>query len=445
MEFRLWNEPLKEEFFDIHVSNPKSYVGNTPSSSYYSLVRRYSFDDNTALSNGSAIRDVSSDQTDTLAGFAFGFAGANTFESVEDKTKTMVPNYGPNRRSSTKIRIENNTLSGSGANLSVNKRFDQSSNDFAPLDSPKVGIYFSPTDVVNEDILLSFANLDFNEYLGDPRDNFKLNYSELKDTANQYFQKYTGKNNFWDYMRLIKYYDQSLFKQIKKLIPARSKPHLGTVIEGNIFERPKTPVQRNHPSFTLPKYEKTINLTNFHFNDEPHLEASHSVFKIKTEYPNYEGTIDSSDTFEKPSLYKFGFNDNFDDRATYVSASVKFGTDAIYQEVTGASALNNRLSQYNLEYRYFYTSSQDFMRSQRYTSDNFLHFYSSKSLVESDLDTNYQDTTATRRLFFEGCKNTKATTLDGDYPVIIRTTSPTVAVPTTAADSNLRVVDDKLK
>ena len=445
MEFRLWNEPLKEEFFDIHVANPKSYVGNTPSSSYYSLVRRYSFDDNTALSNGTAIRDVSSNQTDTLAGYAFGFAGANTFENVEDKTKTMVPNYGPNRRSSTKIRIENNILSGSGANLSVNKRFDQSSNDFAPLDSPKVGIYFSPTDVVNEDILLSFANLDFNEYLGDPRDNFKLNYSELKDTANQYFQKYTGKNNFWDYMRLIKYYDQSLFKQIRKLIPARSKPHLGTVIEGNIFERPKTPVQRNHPSFTLPKYEKTINLTNFHFNDEPHLEASHSVFKIKTEYPNYEGTIDSSDTFEKPSLYKFGFNDNFDDRATYVSASVKFGTDTIYQEVTGASALNNRLSQYNLEYRYFYTSSQDFMRSQRYTSDNFLHFYSSKSLVESDLDTNYQDTTATRRLFFEGCKNTKSTTLDGDYPVIIRTTSPTVAVPTTAADSNLRVVDDKLK
>ena len=113
--------------------------------------------------------------------------------------------------------------------------------------------------------------------------------------------------------------------------------------------------------------------------------------------------------------------------------------------MTGASALNNRLSQYNLEYRYFYTSSQDFIRSQRYTSDNFLHFYSSKSLVESDLDTNYQDTTATRRLFFEGCKNTKSTTLDGDYPVIIRTTSPTVAVPTTAADSNLRVVDDKLK
>ena len=445
MEFRLWNEPLEEQHFDTHVANPKSYVGNSPSSSYYSLVTRYSFDDNTALSNGTTIRDVSSNQTTTSAGSAFGFAGANTFENVEDKTKTMVPNYGPNRRSSTKIRIENNILSGSAALLSVNERYDQSSNDFAPLDSPKVGIYFSPTDVVNEDIILSFANLDFNQYLGDPRDNFKLHYPELKDTANQYFQKYTGKNDFWDYMRLIKYYDQSLFKQIKKLIPARSKPHLGTVIEPNIFERPKSPVQRNNPSFTLPQYEQTINLTNFHYNDDPNTEASQSVLKIQTEYPTYEGTIDSSDTFEKPSLYKFDFNDNFDDRATYVSASVKFGVDRVYQEVTGSVVLDQRLSQYNQEYKFFYTSSVDFDNSQKYSLDNFIHLYSSKSLHDTDLDALYQHTTATRRLFYEGCKNTKLTTPDGDLPIVIRTTSPTIAVPTDAADSNLKVVSDKLK
>ena len=446
MEFRLWNEPLQEQHFDTHVANPKSYVGNSASSSYYSLTRRYSFDDNTALANGASIRDVSADQTDTLAGYAFGFAGANTFENVEDKTKTMVPNYGPNRRTSTKIRIENNALSGSGANLSVNKRYDVSSNDFAPLDSPKVGIYFSPTDVVNEDIILSFANLDFNEYLGDPRDNFKLQYSELKDASNEYFQKYSGKNDFWDYMRLIKYYDQSLFKQMRKLLPARSKAHMGTVIEPNIFERPKVAVQRNHPSFTQPQYEKNINLTNFHFNDDSNNEQSHSVFKIETEYPNYEGTIEKETSpFSLPSLYRFDYNSHLDEIATYVSASVKFGTDRVFQEVTGSVVENNRLSDLNLEYKYFYTSSIDYMRSQRYTIDNFLHLYSSKSLVETDLDTNYQHNTATRRLFFEGCKNTKLTTTDGDYPVIIRTTSPTIALPTDSADSNLKVVDDKLK
>ena len=441
MEFRLWNEPLQEIHFDTHVANPKSYVGNTPSSSYYSLIRRYSFDDNSVLANGASIRDVSSDQTDTLAGFAQGWAGVNAFESVEDKTKTMIPNYGPNRRSSTKIRIENNVLSGSSANLSVDTRFDVSSNDFAPLDSPKVGIYFSPTDVVNEDIILSFANLDFNQYLGDPRDNFKLQYPELKDISTQYFQKYTGKNNFWDYMRLIKYYDQSMFKQIRKLIPARSKPHLGTVIEPNLFERSKNPVQRNQPSFTLTHYEKTLNVSNMHFNDEPNVEASHSVFKISTEYPNYEGTIEKlDDPFALPSLYRFGFNDNYDDRATYVSASMKVGSNREFQEVTMSIVMDSRKSELNQEYKFFYTSSNDYDNSSRYSIDPFVNLYTSRSLHISELDAGYQDSSALNRSFYEGVKNTKTTTLDGDLPVVIRTTSPTVAVPSGMGDSNLTVL-----
>jgi hypothetical protein len=130
----------------------------------------------------------------------------------------MIPNHGPNRRMANKIRVENNFLSGSGAGLKTKARWDASSNDFAPKDSPKVGIFFSSTDAINNDIVESFANLDFNQYLGDPRDNFKLQYGELKNASNKYFQKYTDNNDFWDYMRLIKYDDQSVFKQIKKLI-----------------------------------------------------------------------------------------------------------------------------------------------------------------------------------------------------------------------------------
>ena len=82
----------------------------------------------------------------------------NTFESVVDETKTFVPNYGPNRRNSEKIRIEDNFLSGSGVSLSTTERSDFSSNDFSPVDSPKLGIYFSPTDVVNQDIIESIAD-----------------------------------------------------------------------------------------------------------------------------------------------------------------------------------------------------------------------------------------------------------------------------------------------
>ena len=83
MEFRLWTDPLDERYFNNHVETPKSYVGNNPSASYHSLVRRYSFDDNTTLSDTSTIRDVSANQTTTVAGYTNGFDGVNMFESVD--------------------------------------------------------------------------------------------------------------------------------------------------------------------------------------------------------------------------------------------------------------------------------------------------------------------------------------------------------------------------
>jgi len=439
MEFRLWTEPLKEDAFDIHVSNPKSYIGNSPSSSYYNLVRRFSFDDNTPLATNASIRDTSANQTYTQTGSAQGFGGANTFESVIDKTKTIVPNSGPNRRVATKIRIENNVLSGSAAGLSIDKRFDFSANDLSPIDSPKLGIYFSPTDVINEDIISSFANLDFNKYLGDPRDNFSENYSELKYISNQYFQKYTGGNNFWDYMRLIKYYDQSVFKQFKKLVPARAKTHMGTLIEGNIFERPKSPVQRNNPTFTQPVYGDTINVSI------PEIEHEDSASAITTggEYLNYVGNIDSSDTFLKPSLYTFTTNDNYEDRNLYVSGSAKYGgPNYVFSEPTGAMATQNRLSLNNRIYKFHYTSSVEYAVSARRSSNLNENLYASKSLHETDLDPEYDNVTALNNSFYEGVKNSKLTTLDGDDPIIIRVTSPTSAVPIDATDSNLKIIKE---
>jgi len=447
MEFRLWNEPLKEQVFDIHVGNPKSYTGNTASSSYESLITRYSFDDNTLLTDNTAIRDVSSNQTVTTPGVAIGFGGKNTFESVVDDLKTMVPNYGPNRRTSDKIRIENNFISGSGAQLSVNKQFDFSTNDFAPIDSPKVGIFFSPTDAVNDDIIASFANLDFNQYLGDPRDNFKLQYGELKDAANDYFKKYSDNSDFWDYMHLIKYYDQNVFKQIKKLLPVRTKSILGTVIEPNIFERSKNPVQRHPLIAEQLQYETGINISAFHDNSDNNIEASHSILKIETEYPYYEGTIDKTQrSFDFPALYRFAPNDNYDDRNLYISASAKFGfPDYVFQEATGAMAINQRLSVNNYESAFFYDSEHDYNKSIKSSLNPFENFYSSRSLHLSDLDSEYNNITAWNRSFYEGVKNTSDTTLDGDLPIIITQTAPTVVAPKTSGIGKLTVYENSEK
>ena len=446
MEFRLWNSPLNEEYFDTHVENPKSYVGNTPSASYYNLIRRYSFDDNTTLATNASIRDIVPSQNPTQTGSAQGWAGVNAFESVVDKTKTLIPNHGPNRRMATKIRVENNFLSGSGAQLSISERFDQSANDFSPIDSPKIGIYFSPTDVVNEDIVSSFANLDFNQYLGDPRDNLKHEYRGLKDVSNQYFQKYTGNNDFWDYMHIIKYYDQSVFKNLKKLIPARSKAHMGTLIEGNIFERPKSPVQKNPPSFTTPFYTDTINISTL----EMEHEDSRSVVIVETEYPTYSGRLTES-FFREPALYSLGSgswgdgsDDNWDDRNLYISGSAKIGgPNYVFSEPTGAMVLNHRKSETYKEYKFFYTSSTDFDRSSKVSTNPFVNYYTSKSEHPSEIDPNYKNSTALDRMIYSGVKNTVKTTLDGDLPVIIRTSAPTVAVPTDVGISKLRIDEKK--
>jgi hypothetical protein len=448
MEFRLLSEPLKEESFNLHVSNPKSYTGNTPSSSYYNVSRRFSFDDNKTLSDGDSIRDVKANQTTTQTGSAFGFDGENTFESVVDKTKTIIPNSGPNRRNATKIRIENNFLSGSGASLSINERYDVSSNDFAPLDSPKLGIYFSPVDVVNEDIISSFANLDFNQYLGDPRDVFDESYSGLRDISKQYFQKYTsGSATFWDYMHIIKYYDQSVFKQLRKLVPARAKSQMGTLIEGNIFERSKSPVQRNNPTVTQPSYEDNINISRFvDTSAYGEQEQSGSIITIETEYPNYTGEIDSSATFRTPSLYTLNqsLHKYVNDETLYISGSAKFGgPNKVFSEPTGSIILDNRKSELNQQYKFYYTSSAHYAQSQLTSLDRYVNFYSSKSLVETDLDPEYQHVTALNNSFYEGVKNTISTTIDGDYPVVIRVTSPTVAVPTDSTDTNLNVIDSE--
>ena len=106
-------------------------------------------------------------------------------------------------------------------------------------------------------------------------------------------------------------------------------------------------------------------------------------------------------------------------------------------------ATAQKLSEHNKVYKFFYTSSVDFDRSSRYTADPTINFYTSKSVHATDLDPEYDKVLAWNRSFFEGVKNTKYTTIDGDLPIIIRTTSPTVAVPTDVGISKLRIDEDR--
>ena len=105
--------------------------------------------------------------------------------------------------------------------------------------------------------------------------------------------------------------------------------------------------------------------------------------------------------------------------------------------------LNHRKSETYKEYKFFYTSSTDFDRSSKVSTNPFVNYYTSKSEHPSEIDPNYKNSTALDRMIYSGVKNTVKTTLDGDLPVIIRTSAPTVAVPTDVGISKLRIDEKK--
>ena len=92
------------------------------------------------------------------------------------------------------------------------------------------------------------------------------------------------------------------------------------------------------------------------------------------------------------------------------------------QEINWQMMMNQRLSENNQEYKFFYNSEDNYNNSSRYSIDSFENFYNSRSLHETDLDTGYQDSTTFNRMFYEGVKNTSETTIDGDLPFIVTQT-----------------------
>ena len=136
-------------------------------------------------------------------------------------------------------------------------------------------------------------------------------------------------------------------------------------------------------------------------------------------------------------------NFNYDDPNIYLRATASYGgPNRVFSEATGSMILEGVKSEFNQVYNFVYTSSGEFRRSNRFTLDKSQHFYHTKSLASTDIDPRYTEITAFNNSFYEGVKNTSNTTLDGDLPIIIRKTAPTVAVPTDVGISNLQVDED---
>jgi len=171
---------------------------------------------------------------------------ANHSNFYFDSTPHFVPNTeyfyfnqpvaGIKNAISDKIRVENNVLP-SGDTLSPFMALMQQTHASSSY-TPNINyleVAFSPQNELNDDIISQLGNFNIGEYIGDPSLRLTPNqsYPALDTLRNEYFAKYLNKYNLTDFIRLIKFFDNSLFKMIRDFVPARTSLASGIVVKHN--------------------------------------------------------------------------------------------------------------------------------------------------------------------------------------------------------------------
>lgn len=141
-----------------------------------------------------------------------------------------------------KIRLDNtgSLISGSALSnyVSIVNRDGKYTDD---LHAIEVG--FSPTDNIDTYIISQSAStFNIDDYLGDPSDQYIDSYSELNKIATTILSGSLGTSTNYDlqdYVRLIKFFDNTVFKMVKDFIPARALADTGIIIKPNLLNRSK--------------------------------------------------------------------------------------------------------------------------------------------------------------------------------------------------------------
>lgn len=259
-EYREYNEYLTDDVIKGHAESPEMFNGNTYSSSFDSLYFRLAlgFDlETTLISSSGALINMcnvdngSSDLRGSLNSIhpyqstkrTAQISGSFLYTGNEENLYTRYPNGSSANLSSNKIRIEPGIFD-SPPILSFNVRGEEPAYDTTPIDSSKLGVYFSPTYEMDRDITGELGLYDMDQYIGDPSDIDKTKYTDIELLEDHYKKKKPTNLNrykFEDYIRLIQFFDTSLFEAIEQFVPARVTLMKGLVIEPTLFDRNKIP------------------------------------------------------------------------------------------------------------------------------------------------------------------------------------------------------------
>jgi hypothetical protein len=303
-EFRQWSEILDQATFDDHTLNPTSYASSTYTSSYTTLQVHYTLgsdgnaydhDASSIVSSSHPNRSYTSRNGNTTSALTPTDPQLGNYIGVEEVYYIQGVSLGGNLPRSQKIRFEDNTLVG---RLSPVNSVERSPSDLVSIDSNKLGLFYSQADQVNKDIFNQFGDAELDAFIGDPDDEFESGYGDLTYASNQYWQKYTDRNDVNAYLRIFSQFDFSLFNQIRQLLPARANAAMGILIEPHALERAKVLLTRR-PQVENPQYNAEI------FQPE---------LPVTAEYALYSGSVAGLDNIiSAESVYHSGSSNGYEE------------------------------------------------------------------------------------------------------------------------------------
>jgi len=124
------------------------------------------------------------------------------------------------------------------------------------LPTPGLPVTASLSPYGSQSLLPYTFNID--NYIGDPRTYNSPEYPELNKLSENTFSGSFQRYNLYDFIRLLKFYDNTLFKMIKDFTPGRTNTLTGLIIKPHILERNK--VKSVEVSIEQPIYSGSIEL-----------------------------------------------------------------------------------------------------------------------------------------------------------------------------------------
>lgn len=432
-EFRLWKDALFESVFDNHVLAPTAYNGNSYTTAYSDLLLRYRFNhagyyelvngSYVISSSGTLVLDTNPLQTSVHHGIAQVPSSASFF-AQDEKNSFIVPNIGNSRFISNKVRID--TVVSMSGDLNTKRRVTENKFDTAPSDTNKVGVYLSPADLINEDIIRTFTDFNIDNFIGNPTDEFKWNYPDLELANRIYWTKYDSPPNIFTYLRALSYFDKSLFVQLKKFMPARADVRVGYLIEQHALERPKA-----RPQTTMVFAEDLLH------------EGTISLFNISSASALYETILDMRSNVSFNLLQNIGGDSEAIIDISSIALLPSNNIGSIYSYpilIMSESIKNNVLTLTSGTFSWNVTQSQALPASDFwFDSSSFTPITGSNGSVVGYSPSHYRFhndyTTGRQNLFYNGCLQTVNTTTDKRLP-FESNDAPFTKITVVNADSN---------